>query len=695
MAQLVPGNYAWDAQNGQWGEDYAGYGFYALYNETEPVDNVMSAASIKRIQNAVRTDGNYGKNNIHAGIVTRVTELATGGAYIDVATNNAASTTTTVSLEATDQIYSVTTSQNLTDTWYGYNEANLLRWSNIGGSRVKTGDLVIWVGEYKTSDAVKSSANFVIDLGNTLPEINPNSNRALFSATPDFLVSGTRGPSAWSYNAPATTSNGHGLWQNIMDEQAAPAAPGTTTKLTIKAYDRATGNYIEDLTFDMLNGTNTTINNAQLDNIAGYSLYGIYADAPVLTGAVYEGTTLLASSGNLTVAGTAGTAASWALTYANVAAANKATYYAVFDKVTYTIGLAVGTGTVSSGLVNGAFVAAINGATVSAGDTFSFDITVPSKAANNYPAVPVTATGTADAAGTDSFTWSWANDTTLRVGGKAYNNVIVTVATPSAITPIVVNGAGSGTVSFSLDGGTSATTLNVYPGETRPVTATVTGASNVFYGVAISKVGMKTVVITADTVVDNRFTIPASFFAIPGNVTVTSLTYATSGIALTTATTGASGTLNWNGAGSAPATLNFGDTLTVSSTVPVTVTAAYTAASNFPAPVVTPVAGTNNMSWQITGFYEAITVTVADDESAVTIVNSNSATVSCTVDGVPQNIATSSNLVIPNAIGKTITLSGPSMTVAGSGSFTGNINPTTSSTNVTVTVTNGGILTIS
>ncbi len=276
LVQLVPGNYGWNAPNGQWGADYAGYGFYALYNDTEPVDNVMTASRITRIQNNLRTDGNYGKNNIHAGIVTRVSELATGGAYIDVAVNAGAANTTNVSLAATDQIYSITSSQNLTDAWYGYNEANLLRYNNIGSSQVKVGDLVIWVGEYKlNSDSVKSSANFIVDLGNTLPATNPNSNLDLYNATPTFLTRGTQ-----SSIGNIGTGSAYGEWQNIMDEQSYNA-PTTGYKVTVK-YTSADPNFApvsDKVVATVLAGSDYTVNSSlDILQIPGYTITAMSSD---------------------------------------------------------------------------------------------------------------------------------------------------------------------------------------------------------------------------------------------------------------------------------------------------------------------------------------------------------------------------------------------------------------------------------
>ncbi|MCI9432185.1 MAG: hypothetical protein HFF70_07125, partial [Oscillospiraceae bacterium] len=219
LTSLIPGNKAWSADQWQWGADWDGYGFYKLINETEPVDNVMTASKITRIENNGANDRNYGKNNIHAGIVTREAYLAGNGYYIDVDMSYAnaqpwlgarANTQPVIaSIEITDKIYSVTTGSTHQGYPYDYNEAELLRYKNANNSQVKAGDLIVWVGEAKSSavnaSGILSATNFVVDLG------NPVNNADLFNKTASFLL---RQDSSWK-----------GEWINIMDEQAAGSAP--------------------------------------------------------------------------------------------------------------------------------------------------------------------------------------------------------------------------------------------------------------------------------------------------------------------------------------------------------------------------------------------------------------------------------------------------------------------------------------
>ena len=83
---LIPGERAWNSTAGQWGAEWEDYGFYALYNDTEAVDNVMTAKDIDRIgaKDGLNFVKNYGKNNIHAGVIVREAYIDKGGNYIDV-----------------------------------------------------------------------------------------------------------------------------------------------------------------------------------------------------------------------------------------------------------------------------------------------------------------------------------------------------------------------------------------------------------------------------------------------------------------------------------------------------------------------------------------------------------------------------------------------------------------------------------
>ena len=254
LTSLIPGNKAWSADQWQWGANWDGYGFYKLTNETEPVDNVMTASKIDRIENNSANDRNYGKNNIHAGIVTREAYLAGNGYYIDVDMSyasaqpwlgaRAVTQRVIASIEITDKIYSVTTDDTHQGYWYDYNEAELLRYKNANNSQVKEGDLIVWVGEAKSSavdaSGILSATNFVVDLG------NPVNNADLFNKTASFLL---RQDVSWQ-----------GEWIDIMEEQNT-AAPTVVPVVTFFGQDSA---------WNGVNITATaTFNQATANNKAG------------------------------------------------------------------------------------------------------------------------------------------------------------------------------------------------------------------------------------------------------------------------------------------------------------------------------------------------------------------------------------------------------------------------------------------
>ena len=249
MVTLTPGNRAWNSAAGQWGAEWEGYGFYRLYNDTEPVDNVMTARDIARIK-----IDEYGENRVYAGIVTREAYIAGGGMYIDVAMQmdvNGDPTGNIASIEITDKIYSVTTQAAQSDNWYGYNEANLLRYQNLNNSQVKAGDRVVWIndGAVKASPVASTgtmnSTKFVVDLGNTTWYTGVYAGADLMTDTPSWLITLNRDVNGGIvYDAqgkPIVTpvavtkpdASKQGEWQRIMYEQANPAAVDPTGDYTV------------------------------------------------------------------------------------------------------------------------------------------------------------------------------------------------------------------------------------------------------------------------------------------------------------------------------------------------------------------------------------------------------------------------------------------------------------------------------
>jgi hypothetical protein len=194
---LIPSNLAWGTTNNWWsnwgfnavtGYGWQGYGFYQLYNTTDAVDGVMTAAAIEYIGEK------YNKNGIYAGTVTREVETAIKGGYIPVNMNpNSKNADGTLKTEghisiATGKIYSVTDGRRTNDTWQArYWEANNLQYNNTQWSDVKADDQIIWVGAGTKSTTVDSAA-FIVDLGNTNQNVDPLlNNYDLYYWTPQWL----------------------------------------------------------------------------------------------------------------------------------------------------------------------------------------------------------------------------------------------------------------------------------------------------------------------------------------------------------------------------------------------------------------------------------------------------------------------------------------------------------------------------
>ena len=205
MVDLVPGGKNWNAELGQWGNallsGWENYGFYQLYNTTEPVDGQMAARSIDLI------DEDFNKNGIYAGTIIREVEVDSRGDYIVVEIEDNTGLHT-VQVEVTDKIYGITHDANIDGNWYNeYNTARQLRYKNTNSPEVKTGDRVIWVGSAAT-DGTVSSASFVVDLGNW------ETNRDLWNTTARFLAQ-------YGSNPATNDEPTSGLWRQIVDEQAA------------------------------------------------------------------------------------------------------------------------------------------------------------------------------------------------------------------------------------------------------------------------------------------------------------------------------------------------------------------------------------------------------------------------------------------------------------------------------------------
>ena len=301
---LIPGERAWNSTAGQWGAEWEDYGFYALYNDTEAVDNVMTAKDIARI-GAKNDDGsfvkNYGKNNIHAGVIVREAYIDKGGEYIDVDMGGGKIT----SIEITNKIYSITTRDALSGRDYDYNVATLLRYENQANSQIRKGDMVIWVGGAKT-DGTKCATSFVVDLGSTANTAPVYAGSAILEDTPSWLVSFTRDAAGnKDPNACASATYADGEWQKIMNEQMVPGDPDYDYNITINCVD-TNGNLLKTWTegvnkngslfiptteitlpgCTLVDVTNTTtgsvITSSTVAGVAGYLITGVDKDMTVV-----------------------------------------------------------------------------------------------------------------------------------------------------------------------------------------------------------------------------------------------------------------------------------------------------------------------------------------------------------------------------------------------------------------------------
>ena len=213
-----------------WWDGLDGLGFYALYNETEAVDGTMTARTIKKLE-----IGDYTKNGVHAGTITREAYISDNGMYIDL---NLDGIGATVSIEVTrDNIWNIKPANNSTGTTYpnynsgSYNTNNAweLEYERVSTSNVRKGDRVIWVGGAATN-GTKSTANFIVDLGSEIvwKDSNVTSGEDLLLGTSSFLIDLVRdadGKIVRDVNGQVqissfmTATNSSGIYQQIVKEQ--------------------------------------------------------------------------------------------------------------------------------------------------------------------------------------------------------------------------------------------------------------------------------------------------------------------------------------------------------------------------------------------------------------------------------------------------------------------------------------------
>ena len=304
----------WGADRGSFA-DYAGYGFYHLWNATEVTDGAMTARKIEKITS------DFNKNGIYAGYVDRVVENGPNGGYLTINVYDA-NGETPYSVSVTDNVYTITTDAQLGGGTY--NEANKLRYTNLGSNQVHTGDLVIWQGKAPTTANWVDSA-YIVDLGNP---VNTDSNWSIFTSTASFLL---------EYNPSQTNRLGYagapkadniaagssqtGLWQQIVSEQKKSATSisyNVTVERVLNDDTRTFGNVTlasnvmtdgGGKVYDLLN---TIVNTSTTDNKvtpAGYAPVSITTNVGTL---YVEGTTVTggtASGGGYTATATSTTPA--------------------------------------------------------------------------------------------------------------------------------------------------------------------------------------------------------------------------------------------------------------------------------------------------------------------------------------------------------------------------------------------------
>ena len=302
--KLSPAPLAWDAGAGNFNE-FSGYWLYQVWNGSDAENGEMTARRITKIPEANKHYDDYG---VYAGVVDRVTLNATNGGYITVdmpTTRNGGGVITgtqSVSLSVKDNVFSVTSGQDITST-NGYNVANNLRYNNIASNQVKPGDLIIWQGSAPKGDNGQwSTSSFIVDLGNNEGNVNDsNYHLDLLAGTASFLVDKTRGVN----NAINGYVNTYGatssfLYQDIVFDQTRTAAPTGKWTITVKSIDRATGASVA------ADKTYTVPNNGDLEiDLSGSATPGnIFHVAGYTLANVLPATGALANTGGVTTTGT-------------------------------------------------------------------------------------------------------------------------------------------------------------------------------------------------------------------------------------------------------------------------------------------------------------------------------------------------------------------------------------------------------
>ena len=270
MADLTPAllnnsTLAWGADRGSFG-DYAGYGFYQLWNGTEVTDGAMSARRINKIENKASTDREFNKHGIYAGYVDRVVEVGPKGSYLTIKAIDSTNTAnmTSYSVAVTDNVYTITKGTQLGGG--NYNEANQIRYTNLGSNQVHAGDLVIWQGTAPDS-ANWINAAYIVDLGNT---VNADGNWSIFQNTADFLMAYTMTGTTRTYPIDPRSATGSfaqdGLWNQIVWEQL-QANPNTTYKVTVERILSDNGNNITTKFSDVTLAGSITNNTSAIFNL--------------------------------------------------------------------------------------------------------------------------------------------------------------------------------------------------------------------------------------------------------------------------------------------------------------------------------------------------------------------------------------------------------------------------------------------
>ena len=490
------GGLSWGADRGSFGE-YAGYGFYQLWNASEITDGAMTARNITPITK------DFNKNGIYAGIITRVNRNATDGGYISVDVQTATGPVS-YSVSVTNNVYSITTDRKLGST-NNYNEANQLRYNNLASNEVCVGDMVIWVGSEPTA-ANWVNSGFVVDLGNSNPTA-PNYN-LWNNDTAVFL-----------WNDGRWTGPNPGLWQQITAEQGVPAPNAETRKLTVKqaglpsnkswdltvpvgstqVYDFTAGQYTAPAGYTLTSvtpaagGAATVLGVVPTDAAGDFKAYTLTNIAAVSSGDDVITLNYTMAPTSLTVTLTDGTTNAWAGTGVN---------YAITGSTSATVvsGATVGTGVTYgngfelkwTGAANTAYsvTAETNtGVTVAALTADEFGVYTVKGNVNGVAAITITANYVAPAPTSYDVTWVAPADGSVTV--------------PSASTNTWVTGSGytgSASLASGWTGGSyTVTVTDTNTGAVLVPTAAYTLGNNVTISDAVGAGHNVTITVTATT----------------------------------------------------------------------------------------------------------------------------------------------------------------------------------------------------